>query len=616
MLKSPVFKFFASLKLAVFSIMLLAVVLTVATCLESLYGTRAVHVLVYGTPWFAGVLFLLGLNVFCAAMSRYPWKKSQFGFALTHLGIIILLLGSVITQKFGVDANMPVTEGNQENQVTLNDLVLLVIDESKNIKREYPITESYRESVGRSLSVDFGGGAQVAIDRFVPRAVAETVLQASPVEGLGSPGLKLELFNSRFHLEENVFVQHPSKPTQVNLGPALISFQILNSPEEKKRFLEPPVAAKQPSSTGFLVANLRGKEYRVSIDEAQSRFISFSGGDYEVKVDQYFPYAVVENNQLVNRSDEPKNPALHLTVRKRGSADLESQEQHTIFANFPEFSTLHGAHKKTTTLGIKFRIEMGKDSNPSLAIVGTSRGQLAFGQTADGKQLFYRTQGKDGRIKAKGEIKPEVVTPTGWMDLQFRVKEWMPSAVEVTYPRSIEYISGSGDNYLSAIHLVENREISGSPGNAESATSGWLFEGQGKLLNLGGREVFIQFSRKRLTLPFYLFLEKFKMGTDPGTMKAASYQSDVEIKDLPNRIEKKANISMNEPLKYGGYTFYQASYSLEEGKPAVSVFAVNFDPGRQIKYLGSLIMTLGILVMFYMNPHYLSLIFKRKGQQP
>ncbi|MBM4318038.1 MAG: cytochrome C biogenesis protein, partial [Deltaproteobacteria bacterium] len=66
MMKSPIFKFFASLKLAVISILLLASVLTIATCLESLYGTRAVHVLVYGTPWFAGVLFLLGLNVLCA----------------------------------------------------------------------------------------------------------------------------------------------------------------------------------------------------------------------------------------------------------------------------------------------------------------------------------------------------------------------------------------------------------------------------------------------------------------------------------------------------------------------------------------------------------------------
>jgi hypothetical protein len=198
------------------------------------------------------------------------------------------------------------------------------------------------------------------------------------------------------------------------------------------------------------------------------------------------------------------------------------------------------------------------------------------------------------------------------MDLQFKIQDWLPNAVEQTIPRSIEYISGSGDNYLTAVHLVEG-DSKISPTNNDEASGWWLFEGQGKLINIGGREVFIQFTRRRLSLPFFIFLEKFNIGTDPGTTKAASYQSDVIVKDTQNGVEKKADISMNEPLKYGGYTFYQASYSMEEGRPPVSVFAVNFDPGRQIKYLGSIIMIAGILIMFYMNPHYFALVFKRKG---
>jgi hypothetical protein len=614
MFKTPVFKFFSSLKLAVISILLLALVLTVATCLESLYGTRAVHVLVYGTPWFGGVLFMLGLNVLCAALSRYPWKKSQTGFVLTHLGIIVLLLGAFVTQKFGVDANMPVTEASQENEVTLNDFVLVAIDESKNIKKEIPITESYREKEGNILSVDFGKEMKLLVDKFIPRAVAEKKLTASPIGGMGPPALKLELFNSRFHLEESILAQHPSKPSEVNLGPALITFQVLNSVDEQNKFLELKSTKPSAPSLGFVIANVRGKEYRIPISEAQRGFTAFLAGEYEVKVDEYLPYAVVENNQLVSRSNEPVNPAIQLTVRKRASSNPDLEEKHTIFANFPEFSTLHGAHKKKTTLGIKFRMEVAKTGNTSLALVGTQRGQLALAQTSDGTKLFYRTQGKDGLVKAKGEIKPGVVTPTGWMDLQFKIQEWLPNAVEQTIPRSIEYISGSGDNYLTAVHVVEAGSESVNSKNGE-APGWWLFEGQGKLINIAGREIFIQFTRRRLTLPFFLFLERFNIGTDPGTTKAASYRSDVIVKDTQNGVEKKADISMNEPLKYGGYTFYQASYSMEEGRPPVSVFAVNFDPGRQIKYLGSIIMVLGILIMFYMNPHYLALIFKRKGQQ-
>ena len=70
-------------------------------------------------------------------------------------------------------------------------------------------------------------------------------------------------------------------------------------------------------------------------------------------------------------------------------------------------------------------------------------------------------------------------------------------------------------------------------------------------------------------------------------------------KDKPSYL-----ISMNEPLVYGGYTFYQASYVMEEGRPPISVFSVNYDPGRVVKYAGAIIMVLGIILMFYLNPHY------------
>ena len=69
---------------------------------------------------------------------------------------------------------------------------------------------------------------------------------------------------------------------------------------------------------------------------------------------------------------------------------------------------------------------------------------------------------------------------------------------------------------------------------------------------------------------------------------------------------------MNEPLVHGGYTFYQASYQMQEGRPPVSIFAVNYDPGRRVKYGGSILMVLGILVMFYMNPHYWNILLGSK----
>ena len=119
---------------------------------------------------------------------------------------------------------------------------------------------------------------------------------------------------------------------------------------------------------------------------------------------------------------------------------------------------------------------------------------------------------------------------------------------------------------------------------------------------------YIQFTRREVDLGFSVLLNRFLIGYYEGTTRPKSYSSEVFVGGGNHTI------SMNEPLHYGGFTFYQASYSMEEGRPPMSVFSVNFDPGRQIKYLGSLIMVIGIMIMFYMNPHYISLVFKRKEQ--
>jgi cytochrome c biogenesis protein ResB len=89
-------------------------------------------------------------------------------------------------------------------------------------------------------------------------------------------------------------------------------------------------------------------------------------------------------------------------------------------------------------------------------------------------------------------------------------------------------------------------------------------------------------------------LKNFSVGRYPGTMMAMSYESVVDV------AGQEHVISMNEPLKHAGFTFYQASFQEDEsGKPFLSVLSVNYDPGRWIKYLGSIILVLGIILLFY-----------------
>ena len=122
--KNKIFRFLSSLKLAVLLIVALGVILATATFYESAYDTRTAQHLVYKSHYFAAFLVILGLNLTCSALQRYPWKKSQTGFVLTHLGIITILAGSLQTLYSGVDGSIALAEGESTKRVMIDEPVL------------------------------------------------------------------------------------------------------------------------------------------------------------------------------------------------------------------------------------------------------------------------------------------------------------------------------------------------------------------------------------------------------------------------------------------------------------------------------------------------------------
>jgi hypothetical protein len=86
-----------------------------------------------------------------------------------------------------------------------------------------------------------------------------------------------------------------------------------------------------------------------------------------------------------------------------------------------------------------------------------------------------------------------------------------------------------------------------------------------------------------------------------------------EDRDLANHT-----VTMNRPLDYPDLDgrqlrFFQENYlapDKDRGTPLGSVFRVNYDPGRPVKYLGSGLIVFGIFLMFYMRAYF----FKRPAQ--
>ena len=125
----------------------------------------------------------------------------------------------------------------------------------------------------------------------------------------------------------------------------------------------------------------------------------------------------------------------------------------------------------------------------------------------------------------------------------------------------------------------------------------WLTTNNPLVINTGSG-VFAYFLEKQsIVLPFKIALDKFILEMYEESKRPKSYQSEVSIID--DKI-KKITIGMNSPLSYGGFRFYQSSYYKASSEKYGSVLSVNLDPGRWMKYLGSVLLTIG-LIFYYLT---------------
>ncbi len=134
----------------------------------------------------------------------------------------------------------------------------------------------------------------------------------------------------------------------------------------------------------------------------------------------------------------------------------------------------------------------------------------------------------------------------------------------------------------------------------------WITDRSPARIMIDGKIHQLELSKLKLQLPFEFLLTKFKMDMNPGSEMPSSYESFVKIFSADGNQDH--HIYMNHPLKIMGLTFYQSSYFQNQNGEFGSVLSVNIDPGRSIKYWGSLLLVLGAII------HYL-IIYRRKTKE-
>ncbi|MBO6513373.1 MAG: cytochrome c biogenesis protein ResB [Phycisphaerales bacterium] len=134
--------------------------------------------------------------------------------------------------------------------------------------------------------------------------------------------------------------------------------------------------------------------------------------------------------------------------------------------------------------------------------------------------------------------------------------------------------------------------------NGEERIGSFLFSvylSQPQLVEIDGRDYWIELRFKRTYKDYQLKLIDFKHDLFTGTQMARNYSSQVQLMDEGRNVDREVLIYMNHPLRHAGETFYQSSFlENDEG----TVLQVVKNPGWLIPYLSCTIVTLGMIIHF------------------
>lgn len=134
-------------------------------------------------------------------------------------------------------------------------------------------------------------------------------------------------------------------------------------------------------------------------------------------------------------------------------------------------------------------------------------------------------------------------------------------------------------------------------------------------IEAGGQQFTFTLRPAREYHKFSLTLLKASHTVYPGTDIPKDFRSRVVLENPTAGEKREVEISMNHPLRYGGYTYYQ--YQMDAGQNAqasgrtpTSVLQVVRNPGWLTPYIGCALVGLGLTVQFLY--HLVGFISKRK----
>ena len=250
------------------------------------------------------------------------------------------------------------------------------------------------------------------------------------------------------------------------------------------------------------------------------------------------------------------------------------------------------------------------------------------GETADEFQSFHNSVIEIERVRPQpdgGKREALVIPDTHFRDLapgkeRTFTSSKLPFEIAVTNyfehcePRKDDR-AGSIDGYrLQEVAAVNPR--SGKVLEHESQTNGayvtiheknggeqrgiiWRTERAPWTFKVGDEEYAISLTRRTYELPFAVTLKKFIRKVHPGTMQAREFSSEVVV--TRNGHDENKLITMNQPLRAGGFAFFQSSFDEEaadRGGTQASMFQIASNPSDHWPLWSLIAAGIGLLIQF------------------
>jgi hypothetical protein len=114
----------------------------------------------------------------------------------------------------------------------------------------------------------------------------------------------------------------------------------------------------------------------------------------------------------------------------------------------------------------------------------------------------------------------------------------------------------------------------------------------------GGRTYALSMRFAREYLPYSLTLKKFSHDVYPGTDIPKNFSSLVHVENPAKGEARDVLIYMNQPLRYAGKAFYQASFGKND---TLSILQVVENPGWLLPYLSCALVGAGLLLHFALS---------------